>query len=314
MTSTSWDPSSPRRPPAPGSRRRAPGPRSRRHRLTPPRELREAGLSPRKALGQHFLTSERALRRIAEACDLSPATNVIEIGAGLGGLTGELSAHAAHVVAVELDGGLATYLRQRFADTNVAVVQGDALEIDPVVALAKARASPPYVVAGNLPYNVAQPLLRHFLEARPPPERLVVMVQSEVADSIVARPGGMSLLSVSVQLYGEPRLLFRVPASAFYPPPKVRSAVVRIDVAPHLRAGVRNIEAFFRVARAGFGTKRKQLRNALAHGLGIDAATAAGLLAAAAIDPTLRAQALSLEQWAALTRAWVAAGRPESEG
>ena len=123
----------------------------------------------------------------------------------------------------------------------------------------------------------------------------------------------MSLLAISVQLYGEPRLLFRVPPSAFYPPPKVRSAVVRIDVAPQPRAQVDDIEAFFRVARAGFGTRRKQLRNALAHGLRIDPAAAAELLAAAGIDPSLRAQALSLDDWAALTRAWVAAGWPEGE-
>jgi 16S rRNA (adenine1518-N6/adenine1519-N6)-dimethyltransferase len=280
--------------------------------LLPP-ELREAGLSARKALGQHFLTSPRALRRIAEACDLAPDTTVVEIGAGLGGLTAELSARAGRVIAVELDKALAEYLERRFADTNVTVLQSDALALDPADALVRAGAKPPYVLAGNLPYYVAQPLLRHFLEAKPAPERLVVMVQAEVAESIVAKPGEMSLLSVSVQLYGEPRLLFRVPPSAFYPSPKVRSAVVRIDVAPRLRADIDDVDAFFRVARAGFGTKRKQLRNALAHGLVIDTATSAELLAAAGIEPTLRAQALSLEQWAALTRAWIAAGRPEGE-
>jgi 16S rRNA (adenine1518-N6/adenine1519-N6)-dimethyltransferase len=297
---------------APSSRRSTPH-RGRRRRPAPPRELREAGLSARKALGQHFLTSTRALRRIAEACELSPDSTVIEIGAGLGGLTAELSARAGRVIAIELDEALAEHLRQRFADSNVTVIEADALAIEPAEALAGAGVEAPYVLAGNLPYNVAQPLLRHFLEGTPAPERLVVMVQAEVAESIVAKPGDMSLLSVSVQLYGQPRLLFRVAPSAFYPPPKVRSAVVRIDVAPHPRANVQDIEAFFRVARAGFGTKRKQLRNALAHGLGIDTATGAALLAAAGIDATLRAQALSLEQWASLTRAWVAAGRPEGE-
>ena len=137
------------------------------------------------------------------------------------------------------------------------------------------------------------------------------MVQAEVAESIVAEPGRMSLLAVSVQLYGEPRLLFRVPATAFYPPPKVRSAVVRIDVAPRPRVAVDDPEMFFRLVRAGFSTRRKQLRNALAHGLRINPARAAGLLAAAEIDSTLRPQALSLEGWAELTRAWIEAGRPE---
>ena len=233
------------------------------------------------------------------------------MGAGLGGLTAELAARAGRVVAIELDEALAAHLQRRFADTNVAVLQGDALTLPPAEALARGGATAPYLVTGNLPYYVAQPLLRHFLEARPAPQRLVVMVQAEVAESIVAAPGDMSLLSVSVQLYGEPRILFRVPPSAFYPPPKVRSAVLRIDVASQLRAPVEDSEALFRVARAGFGTRRKQLRNALAHGLRIDPATASDLLAAADIDPALRAQALALEDWAALARAWTERGRPE---
>ena len=232
---------------------------------------------------------------------------MIEIGAGLGGLTAELSSRAGRVVAIELDDALAPYLEQRFANTNVTVVHGDALGLEPADLIERG----PYVVAGNLPYNVAQPLLRHHLEARLKPERLVVMVQAEVAESIAAKPGEMSLLACSVQLYGEPRVLFRVPPSAFYPPPKVRSAVVRIDIAPRLRAEVDDIEAFFRVARAGFSTRRKQLRNALANGLRIEAPSAAELLAAAGIDATLRAQDLSLDQWAGLARAWVARGRPE---
>ena len=233
------------------------------------------------------------------------------MGAGLGGLTAELAARARRVVAIELDEALTRYLQHRFAGTNVVTVQGDALAVRPSEALARAGASGPYVVVGNLPYYIAQPLLRSLLEAQPPPQRLVVLVQAEVAESIVAEPGTMSLLSVSVQLYGEPRLLFSVPPSAFYPPPKVRSAVVRIEVAPRPRAAVGETEAFFRVARAGFSTRRKQLRNALAHGLRIDPATATELLAAAEVDPTLRAQALPLHSWAALARVWVEHGRPE---
>ena len=246
------------------------------------------------------------LRRIADACDLTKRHTVIEIGAGLGSLTAELSSRAGRVIAIELDDALAPYLEQRFANTNVTIVHGDALALDPAAPIE----SGPYVVAGNLPYNVAQPLLRHYLEARPKPARLVVMLQAEVAESIAAKPGDMSLLACSVQVYGEPRLLFRVAPSAFYPPPRVRSAVVRIDVAPRLRADVEDVEAFFRVVRAGFSTRRKQLRNALANGLRIDAPVAAELLAAAGIDATRRAQDLSLDQWAALARAWLVRGRP----
>jgi len=205
---------------------------------------------------------------------------------------------------------MAAYLERRFAGANVTVLNLDALDVNPAELFGDAK---PYVLAGNLPYNAAQPILRHFLESPAKPKQIVAMVQAEVAESIVGKPGEMTLLAVSVQLYGEPRILFRVAPSAFYPPPKVRSAVVRIEVSPHLRANVRNAEAFFRVARASFSTKRKQLRNALANGLGIEGAAASRLLERAKIDPTLRAQALDLDQWAALAKAWTAAGRPEGE-
>lgn len=283
--------------------------RPSRRRPRPPRELREAGLSPRKALGQHFLTDRGALRRIAEAVQPEPGETVVEIGPGLGALTEELAATGARIVAIELDDALVAYLRGRFAGSHVTVLQGDALTFDPAAAIGRQ----PYAVAGNLPYAIAQPLLRRYLETQHKPRRLVVMVQAEVAESICARPGSMSLLAISVQLYGEPRLLFRLPPSAFYPPPKVRSAVVRIDVAPALRAPVDDVEAFFRIARAGFSTPRKQLRNALANGLRIEGTSAAALLAAAGVDATLRAQALDLDAWAALARAWIARGRPERE-
>lgn len=233
---------------------------------------------------------------------------MIEIGAGTGVLTEQLASCARRVIAIELDDTLAERLQERFAGTNVEVVHGDALDIEPGDLL---KSGEPYLLAGNLPYNVAQLLLRRFLEAAPPPSRLVVMVQAEVAESIVAEAGSRSVLSVAVQLYGKPRLLFHVPPSAFQPPPKVRSAVIRIDVTPELRANVQDKEAFFRIVRAGFSSRRKQLRNALANGLRIDAAAAAALLDAANVDPTLRPQALSLDAWASLERAWTKSGRPE---
>lgn len=287
---------------------RRPTRRPRPHRPRPPRELRDAGITPRKALGQHFLVDTRTLRRIADACDLTPETDVVEIGPGLGGLTVELASRAHRVIAIELDDALAAYLKRRFAGSNVSVLNLDALEANPAQVLGHAM---PYVLAGNLPYNVAQPLLRHFLEANTKPKHIVAMVQAEVAQSIVAKPGEMSLLGISVQLYGQPKLLFRVAPTAFYPPPKVRSALVRIDVSPKPRSNVRDTEAFFRVARAGFSTKRKQIRNALANGLGIEASAAAEMLSRAGIDPRLRAQALTLDQWSALAKAWIALGRPE---
>jgi 16S rRNA (adenine1518-N6/adenine1519-N6)-dimethyltransferase len=287
---------------APTSSNKSRRPAGRRVRA--PRELREAGLSARKTLGQHFLRDAAALRRIADAVEARPNEAVIEIGAGLGALTERLAERAQRVVAIELDDGLAAHLRQRFGSTNVTVVHGDALALDPVGLLADAGSTMSYAVAGNLPYQIAQPLLRHYLEAQPPPRRLVVMVQAEVAESIVAAPGAMTLLGLSVQVYGEARILFRLPPSAFYPPPRVRSAVVRIDVSTRPLVPVGDIDGFFAIARAGFTTRRKQLRNALANGLDIAAADAAAILTAAGIDPKRRAQELRLEDWVALARAW----------
>lgn len=265
--------------------------------------MREARLYARKGLGQHFLKDRRALRRIVAAADAQAGDTVIEVGPGLGSLTAELAAAGARVVAVEIDERLCEYLRHRFSGSEaVSVICADILSRSPAALLAEAGMSPPYLVVANLPYYIAAPVLRHFLESPARPQRMVVMLQKEVAESVTAGTGRMTLLGVSVQLYGEPRLLFTVPPSAFYPRPKVTSAVARIDVAAGLRADVDDVQRFFRAVRAGFSAPRKQLRNALALGLGLDPIGAASLLALAGIDPRLRAQQLSLEQWAALAR------------
>ena len=229
---------------------------------------------------------------------------IVEIGAGLGVLTRELAAGARAVVAVEVDETLCLHLRQNLKPyPNVTVVRADVLALSPAGLLEKAGAGGPYAVVANLPYYIAAPVLRHFLEGDLPPTRLVVMLQREVAESISAGPGRMSLLGVSVQFYGRPRLLFGVPASAFFPPPKVRSAVLRIDVAEGPRVEVPNADSFFEVVRAGFSAPRKQLRNSLAQGLGAPPTEAESLLAAAGVDARRRPQELSLEEWASLCRA-----------
>jgi 16S rRNA (adenine1518-N6/adenine1519-N6)-dimethyltransferase len=165
------------------------------------------------------------------------------------------------------------------------------------------------VVVANLPYNIAALVLRRLLEAATPPRRLVVMMQLEVAESIVARPGKMGLLSVATQVYGETRLILKVAPAAFSPPPKVHSAVVRIDVAPQPRVDV-PLDVFFRIVRAGFGNPRKQLRNSLSFGLHVKQEIIDAVLTRAGIDVTLRPQALSLDEWAAITRAWIARFQP----
>jgi 16S rRNA (adenine1518-N6/adenine1519-N6)-dimethyltransferase len=270
----------------------------------PPRELAEAGLTARKALGQHFLRDRAILRRIAAATKASPEETVIEVGAGLGVLTQQLAKRAGRVIAVEVDATLCDHLRRRFDGLPaVSVVSADVLALPPSELLRAGGARPPYVLAGNLPYNIGAAVLRHFLEAAQPPQRLIVMLQREVAESIVAAPGRLSLLALSVRFYGSPRLLFTVPPAAFYPPPKVDSAVLRIDVHEAPPVAVDDTGAFFRFLRAGFSAPRKQLRNALSHGLAREPRSVGEAIARAGLDPSLRAQALSLDDWATLYRA-----------
>ena len=260
---------------------------------------------PRKRLGQHFLTDRRILQRILAAARLSPSDTVVEVGAGRGILTESLAQAAGRVIAVEIDEALCEQMRLRLAPyPNVAIVCGDILALPPEELLTHAGATPPYVVVANLPYYIASAVLRRFLEAQTPPRQLIVMVQAEVAESMSAEPGRMGLLSVATQFYAQARILFFVPPRAFRPPPKVRSAVVRLDVRSQPAVAIDDREAFFRLVRAGFAAPRKQLRNVLVLGLGLEPTAAEALLAEAAIDAQRRAQTLSMEEWARLYEAW----------
>ena len=264
-----------------------------------PALLREHGLRPRKRLGQNFLLDPGALNRIVEAADLSTGDSVVEVGAGIGNLTRLLATEAGTVVAVELDDRLVEVLREQVAElANVRVVHGDVLDIHDFGFAHRA-----YKVVGNLPYYITSAVLRHFLEGRPQPVLVVVTVQREVAERIVAEPGDMSLLAVSVQFYGRPRIVGRIPAGSFYPPPQVDSAVVRIDVEAEpqvdLDEGVSEA-AFFRAVRAGFSQRRKTLRNSLSGGLGLDPGLVEERLRGAGVDPRRRAETLSLPEWAVI--------------
>ncbi|MGH2447503.1 MAG: 16S rRNA (adenine(1518)-N(6)/adenine(1519)-N(6))-dimethyltransferase RsmA [Chloroflexota bacterium] len=254
--------------------------------------MRDQGLLARKRLGQHFLQDRGALAKILTAADIQPGDNVLEIGPGTGVLTQLLAEQAGKLVAVELDDRLFQLLTETFeSDPNVHIVHGNALDIDPCTLFAGA-----YKVVANIPYYITGPLLRHFLEAGCPPVLLVLMVQLEVARRITAKPGDLSLLGLSVQWYAEPKLIARVPAGAFYPRPKVDSAIVRLT--PHsnpLRQS--RAERLFRLAHAAFGTRRKQLGNALSLGLGIDRDASRALLREAEIEPERRAETLTLEEW-----------------
>jgi 16S rRNA (adenine1518-N6/adenine1519-N6)-dimethyltransferase len=264
----------------------------------------------KKRFGQHFLSDTNILSRIVDAADLREGEHVLEIGPGLGTLTAILAERADRVVAVEVDRDLVPVLRERFsARPRVAIVEADVLERTPRELLEAGSGRPPYVVVANLPYNIAAPVLRHFLEGDVRPRALVVMVQLEVAEAIVAPPGKMSLLSVATQLYGDTRIVMKVAPGAFSPPPKVQSAVVRIDVLDHPRVDV-PIETFFKVVRAGFGNPRKQLRNSLSFGLYAKQTVIDDIMHDAGVDATLRPQVLSIDDWAAITRAWIARRGP----
>jgi len=262
--------------------------------------LRRHGLRARKGLGQNFLIDAEILAQIAPAADVSSGDNVIEVGPGFGALTRELLKAGANVAAVELDDNLARILREETSDSHLSVLGSSILKISPEDILAEAGLKPPYKVVANIPYYITGPVLRHFLEAATPPEIMVLMVQLEVAQLLVAAPGKMSLLSVSAQYYADTSLAFKVPAAAFLPPPKVDSAVVRLDVlgAPRL-SGIDNA-AFFKFVKAGFSNPRKQITNSLARGLACPKEAAETLLEAASIDPMRRAGTLSIEEWLTL--------------
>lgn len=268
-------------------------------------------VAAKKSLGQHFLVDQGVLNQIVAAADLTPSDVVLEIGAGNGVLTRRLAQAAGRVIAVELDNRLIASLRQEFADVaHTTIVHGDILELDLLQLLeatgtaeADSQTLPAYKVVANIPYYITGPILRRLLEASAPPTLAVLLVQKEVAERICARPGGMSILAVGVQFYASPSIIADVPAGAFRPPPKVDSAVLRLDL--HSEPAVPDLpEAlFFRVVRAGFGQKRKQLHNSLASGLALPKQVIDAALAAADLTPTRRAETLSLTEWAVLCRA-----------
>jgi 16S rRNA (adenine1518-N6/adenine1519-N6)-dimethyltransferase len=261
--------------------------------------LKQFGVRPKKSLGQNFLVSEQAAERIVAAAELLPDEAVLEIGAGLGALTRQLAAAAARVVAVELDQRLVPVLRHTLADcSNVQLVLGDILELDPSDLM-----PPNYKVVANIPYYITSALLRHLIEASASPTLMVLTVQEQVAQRIVAGPGEMSLLALGVQFYGRPRIVTRLKAGAFYPRPKVNSAVVRIDLRARPELDVADVDLFFRAAKAGFGQRRKQLRNSLAGGLPLSREAVDAALEQAGVDPRRRAETLSLYEWAALANA-----------
>ena len=254
---------------------------------------------PKKRLGQHFLTDPKLLGRIADVLAIAPTDTVIEIGPGRGALTEQLLRRAGRVIAIELDRELVPLLRERWKDEpKFSLVEGDVLAQD-----LGALAGGPYLLAGNVPYNITTPILFHAMR-QPRPARAVYLVQKEVADRVVAPPGSedYGALSVNVQALAQAESLFTVSAKAFTPPPKVESAVLRIVPrdTPLLRP---EEEEPFRVfVQAAFGLRRKQMRRVLRTVFTWDAERADAVLAAAGIDPEARPETLGAGEFLALLR------------
>ena len=259
--------------------------------------LKRYGLRADKALGQNFLQDNSVLEKIANAAEILEDDCVLEIGPGLGSLTRYLAVSAKQVTAVELDFDLLAPLRAVLQPyQNVRVVHGDILKL----SISELIDQPNYIVAANIPYNITSAIIRHLLEGNVKPRRVVLTIQKEVAERICAQPGDLSLLALSVQVYGKPSIAAKIPAGAFHPAPKVDSAILSIDIYNEPLVPHELINSFFKLTKAGFGQKRKTLRNSLASGLHISTTEAETLLTSAGIDFMRRAETLSIDEWKSL--------------
>ena len=262
--------------------------------------LKKYKIQPKKSLGQNFLVEPAGLMKVINAAELSGNEEVLEIGAGLGSLTYLLAQTCARVTAVEIDTHMLEPLQQALAPFgNVRLVHGDILELDPADLVNQED----YVVVANIPYYITSAIIRHLLAAQLKPSRVILTIQKEVAQRIVARDGKMSLLSLSVWVFGKPEIAGTIPAGSFFPAPDVDSAVLRIALHSEPLIPSSQLDQFFKLAHAGFGQKRKTLRNSLSAGLNLPANETEALLLQAGIEPSRRAETLSIAEWSRLVEA-----------
>lgn len=251
--------------------------------------MRLAGLRPDKSLSQHFLIDRPSLLAVADGAQVASGDTVLEIGPGLGQLTEVLIERHAKVVAIEQDANLASILQSRLGESAM-IIQGDILKFDFTKLPGK------YKVAANLPYHLTSAIVRLLLTLPNPPEQVALLIQKEVAERIVAGPGEMSVLAVSVQYFGQPSIAGIVERDKFWPVPRVDSAILQINMYPRPIFSAEP-KRLFRLVKAGFGERRKQLKNSLAGGLNASSDQIIALLEAAHIDPMLRAQDLAMSDW-----------------
>lgn len=253
--------------------------------------LRTYGAWPNKDLGQHFLTDKDVLEKMIETADLNKNDIVVEVGPGIGIMTKELTKRAKKVFAVEIDQKIAEILSTICIEhPNLKIVRGDIRDFSP-------KGIGRYKVVANLPYYITSHVIKKFLEEKNKPQTITVLIQREVAERICAKPGRMSVLAIAVQFYGQPEIRGLVSPLAFFPPPKVYSAVLKIKVFKAPLFDDVDPKIFFRLVKAGFGEKRKMLSNAMSGGLGIEKEMADKLLKGAGVEPMLRAERLSLDDW-----------------
>lgn len=254
-------------------------------------------VTPKKSLGQHWLFDSKSLGAICDAANILPTDTVLEIGPGLGPLTIELTARAKKVIALEFDEQLARQLPGRVPAANLDVIHGDIMHFD------LSQLPTGYKVVANVPYYITSAIVRLLTESPTPPSSMTLLVQKEVARRIAADPGDMSILAVSAQFYAQPELGLLVSADKFDPPPKVDSQIITLRMRSHPLFTDVAPKEFFKVVKAGFGEKRKTLRNSLSGGLHLTKEEAEALLGKAGVDPQARAEQLSLDAWHRLVRA-----------
>ena len=256
------------------------------------------GFPSKKSLGQHFLFDTKVRDAIVKAAQLKSDDLVLEVGPGKGFLTKELIKNCGEVIAVEIDVRLVKVLEQLHTTSrNFKIVLGDIRDMDLHSLIPE---NTKYKVVANLPYYAASRIIRQFLEIEHKPSSLTVMVQLEVANQMIASPGQMGMLSVAIQLYGNPKIVKQVRPSSFKPKPKVSSAVVNIQIYQEFEVEILSVKHFFKVVRGGFSAPRKQLRNSLSKGLNITPQNAERYLDKCEIDPSRRPQTLSLKEWSKL--------------
>lgn len=260
--------------------------------------IKSQGIALDKRLGQNFLVEESYIEKIIKTATIKDNETILEIGAGIGNLTSKIAEFASRIVSVEIDQRLIPVFLQVTSEfTNVEIIQGDILTLDLMKLI-----SGEYKVIANIPYYISTAVTRFLTESNNPPGNMILTLQKEVAERMCQKPGNFSLLALSVQIFGEPKIALYIPAGAFYPKPEVDSAVIRID--RHLNPVVPDniLPLLFRLARAGFSQKRKTLRNSLAGGMHWNTDLTQELLLKAGIEPIRRAEELGIDEWVRLSK------------